>query len=111
MIIENQMAGANLGLEIRMGPDDVSFKKKEKRLEDQVVLQVNGVPVHVNPESMIVGNTEAATNLGLTNMEIGPDEVSVAQKKAVKDIDDKEMKDSITEFSSKLVELKKRFKI
>ena len=65
----------------------------------------------VNPESMIIAsNTEAASNLGLANMEIGPDEVSVVQKKANKDIDDKEMKDSISQFNSKLVELKKRFK-
>lgn len=65
----------------------------------------------VNPESMIIAsNTEAGSNLGLTNMEIGPDEVSVVQKKATKDIDDKEMKDSISQFNSKLVELKKRFK-
>ena len=80
-------------------------------LEDTVVLQVKGVPVTVNPESMIIAtNTEASSNLGLQNMEIGPDEVSVAQKKATKDIDDKEMKDSISQFNTKLVELKKRFK-
>lgn len=79
-------------------------------LDDTVVLQVNGVPVTVNPESMIVANTEAATPLGLTNMVIGPDEVSVAQKKATKDIDDKEMKDSIVQFNQKLAELKKKFK-
>jgi hypothetical protein len=115
MMIANTQAATNLGLNIRMGPDDVSFKKNQKqaehKLEDNVVLQVFGVPVTVNPESMIIAsNTEAGSNLGLTNMEIGPDEVSVVQKKATKDIDDKEMKDSISQFNSKLVELKKRFK-
>ena len=116
MIISNTQASTPLGLNIVMGPDDVSFKKTHKKqamsLEDNVVLQVNGVPVLVNPETMIVGNTQAATNLGLVNMEIGPDEVSVVQKKSVptKDIDDKEMKDSISGFNNKLAELKKRFK-
>lgn len=115
MNTNNQMASASLGQDIRIGPDDVSFKKNQKKheskLEDNVVLQVNGVPVYVNPEAMMnQNNTEASTNLGLTNMEIGPDEVSVAQKKATKDIDDKEMKDSISQFNNKLVELKKRFK-
>lgn len=79
--------------------------------DDEVVLQVNGVPVFVNPESLMNQNNQAAgVDLGLVKMEIGPDEVSVAQKKATKDIDDKEMKDSISQFNSKLVELKKRFK-
>jgi hypothetical protein len=115
LMIANTQAATSLGLNIRMGPDDVSFKKSHKqvehKLEDNVVLQVFGVPVTVNPEVMIIPtNTEAATNLGLANMEIGPDEVSVVQKKANKDIDDKEMKDSISAFNSKLVELKKRFK-
>jgi hypothetical protein len=82
MMIANTQAATPLGLNIRMGPDDVSFKKSQKqaehKLEDNVVLQVFGVPVTVNPESMIIAsNTEAASNLGLANMEIGPDEVSV----------------------------------
>ena len=46
--------------------------------EDSVVLQVNGVPVSVNPESMITSNTEAATRLNLNDMVIGPDDISVA---------------------------------
>lgn len=110
MMIANTQASTSLGLNIRMGPDDVSFKKRQHNLEDNVVLQVNGVPVGVNPEVMILGNTEAATNLNLEKMEIGPDEISVVQKKANKDIDDKEMKDSISQFTTKLAELKQRFK-
>jgi hypothetical protein len=45
-----------------MGPDDVTFKKRVPKiaaLEDNVVLQVWGVPVLVNPESMITADTEA----------------------------------------------------
>ena len=41
--------------------------------------QTNGVPVHVNPESMLSTNTEAATNLGFVDMECGPDELSFLQ--------------------------------
>mgnify|MGYP007004482536 CR=1 FL=1 len=74
---------------------------------DEVVLQVNGVPVHVNPESMIVSNTEAATPLGLTDMVIGPDEVSVVQKSSSKDLDDKEMKASIKKFKKKISQINK----
>ena len=44
--------------------------------------QTNGIPVLVNPESIIVPNTEAATPLSLTNMIIGPDEVSALQLSA-----------------------------
>ena len=110
MMIANTQASTSLGLDIRMGPDDVSFKKRQHKLEDNVVLQVYGVPVTVNPEIMILGNTEAATNLHLVDMELGPDEISVVQKKATKDIDDKEMKDSLSQFTTKLAELKKRFK-
>lgn len=114
MIIANTEAATSLGLDIRMGPDDVSFKKRVPKiasLEDNVVLQVWGVPVYVNPESLIIANTEAATGLGLVDMVLGPDYITAAQKKSNKDIDDKEMKDSISEFNLKLVELKKRFKI
>ena len=67
-----------------------------------MVLQVNGVPVLVNPESMIVDNTQAATTLGLTNMEIGPDEVSVVQKGKAKDLDDSEMKVQLKKFKKKI---------
>lgn len=116
MIIANTEAATNFGENIRMGPDDVTFKKslhhKElPKLEDNIVLQVWGVPITVNPESMIVANTEAAVDLGLTNMVLGPDDISVVQKKATKDLDDKEMKDSISQFNLKLVELKKKFNI
>jgi hypothetical protein len=38
-----------------------------------------GVPVLVNP--VLMTNTEGAANLGL-NMLVGPDDVSVARKKA-----------------------------
>lgn len=49
-------------------------------LEESVVLQVNGAPVFVNPESMIRADTEAATHLGLNDIKLGADEVSFSQK-------------------------------
>ena len=109
MMIANSEAASSLGLDIRMGPDDVSFKKRVPKiaaLEDNITLQVWGVPVTVNPESLIIANSEASVNLGLTDMILGPDEVSVVQKKANMNLDDKEMKDSIVQFNQKMVELK-----
>jgi len=41
--------------------------------------QTNGIPVFVNPESILEPNTEAASSLSLTNMIIGPDEVNALQ--------------------------------
>ena len=61
---------------------------------DTLNVQTAGVPVHVNPESMIVANTEASTNLDM-HIEMGPDEVSFSQKKATKNIDDADMKQTL----------------
>ena len=47
-----------------------------------VALAQKDVPVLVHPESMLRANTEAATSLGLADMEIGPDEVSAVQLSA-----------------------------
>jgi hypothetical protein len=51
---------------MEIGPDEVSFmmkqhydflkSKQDQRPDDGVVLQVNGIPVYVNPESMILQN-------------------------------------------------------
>lgn len=51
--------------------DKKEEKKEEKKadalleLDESVVLQVNGTPIYVKPESMQKTNTEAATNLGV----------------------------------------------
>ena len=58
--------------------------KAASLLEESVVLQVNGAPVLVNPETMLKVDTEARTNLGLVDMVVGMDELSVAQKKQLK---------------------------
>ena len=62
------MATAGLGIPLEIGPDDVT------------VLQVNGVPVLVNPESMLnlEPNQMATAGLGIP-LEIGPDDISVIQ--------------------------------
>ena len=75
--------------------------------DDDVVLQVYGMPVHVNPESMIVANTEASTPLGLTGMILGPDEISIAQKSHAKDLDDIETKADIKIFKKKISRINK----
>lgn len=54
---------------------------KANLLEESVVLQVNGSPITVNPETMLRTDTEARTNLGLVDIVVGLDELSVAQKK------------------------------
>jgi hypothetical protein len=65
MILQNQEASTNLGfVDMEIGPDEVSFLLKQhndfmntkERPDDGVVLQVNGVPVYVNPENMILQN-------------------------------------------------------
>jgi len=53
-------------------------------LEESVVLQVNGTPITVNPETMLRDNTEARTNLGLVDVVVGFDELSFAEKKQLK---------------------------
>jgi hypothetical protein len=85
---DNKGAAANATATAPAAPPKAALLQFIEPIDDTVVLQINGVPVHVNPESMIIQNTEASTNLGLTGMMLGPDEVSVAQKKANKDIDD-----------------------
>jgi hypothetical protein len=47
-------------------------------LEESVVLQVNGSPITVNPEALLRTNTEAATSLGLRDIVVGLDDLSVA---------------------------------
>jgi hypothetical protein len=44
--------------------------------------QSKGIPVLVNPESLLVANSEAASSLSLNNMIIGPDEVTALQLSA-----------------------------
>lgn len=45
-------------------------------------MESSGVPVYVNPESMLATNIMGSTSLGINHMEIGPDEVSILQHKA-----------------------------
>ena len=48
-----------------------------KRLTDLGgFVQLDGVPVFVNPESTLYANTQAATNFGFTDIPVGLDEVS-----------------------------------
>ena len=74
--------------------------------DDDVVLQVNGVPVLVNPESTLMNNQMAAAGLGL-DITTGPDDLSLLQGAPSKDLDDVDMKRSIRKFNQKLAQLNK----
>lgn len=39
-------------------------------------VNLNGFPVHVNPESTLYENTQAATNFGFVDIPVGLDEVN-----------------------------------
>lgn len=74
------MGAAHIALNVLVGPDDLSLAKtREEEGDESVVLQVNGVPVLVNPESMILKNSMGSANLGKSDL-IGPDDVAFSQK-------------------------------
>jgi len=55
--------------------------QKERRLTDiGDFIQLDGVPIFVNPESTIYSNTQAATNFGFIDVPVGLDEVSFLQQ-------------------------------
>jgi hypothetical protein len=59
----------------------VETEAEAERPEDSVVLQVNGVPVLVHPESMLGMNEMASARIfSAGTLVLGADEVSVAQK-------------------------------
>jgi hypothetical protein len=65
----------HLGLDMRIGPDEVSVARNHRQPYTKFV---QGVPVHVNPVIMRATGAEG-DHLGL-DMKIGPDEVSVIRK-------------------------------
>lgn len=52
------------------GIDFVQLDNLRRPIQDIVTLQVNGVPVTVNPESIMRENTQAGSHLGL-DLEVG----------------------------------------
>jgi|TARA_B110000285_G_C14927767_1_gene515881 hypothetical protein len=48
-------------------------------ISESGAVQLNGFPVHVNPESVLYANTQAATDFGFVDIPIGLDEVNFAQ--------------------------------
>lgn len=118
MILQNSEAATNLGfVDMECGPDELSFLMQQhhdflnsQRPEDDTILQVNGVPVIVHPESMLLSNTQASTNLGLVDMEIGADEVSAVQlAKDLKNIDDGDMAGAIEGFNQLMVKINNKY--
>lgn len=82
--------------------------------DDTTVLQVNGIPVYVNPETMLGTNTEAATNLGFVDMKMGPDELTFVQKdtgKKLKEIDDDEMAAALKGFEKDMADIRAKYSI
>lgn len=78
VLYQDTQAAANLGfVDMRVGPDELNLVGQ--KLEEGVVLQVNGVPVYVNPESTLYSNTQAGVSLGLNEMRVGPDDLNVIQ--------------------------------
>ena len=115
IIVANTEAATNLGfVDMSMGPDELSFLMTQhrnfliSRPEDVTVLQVNGVPVTVNPESFIIPNTEAATNLGFVAMTSGPDELSFIQRD-LKNIDDDEMASALKGFNEDMAKINEKY--
>ena len=117
MLDTNTEAATNLGfVDMECGPDELSFLQQQhlQHLQsqttplDSVVLQVHGVPVFVNPESMLDTNTQAATNLGFVDMECGPDELTFMQKD-MKNIDDDEMAAALTGFNKQIAQINAKY--
>ena len=92
-LLSNDMASARLNpcedingnpRKCTIGPDDVSIAQMEKNkpaFDDAVVLQVNGVPVLVNPESELMVNQMASARLMGQNdkpLEVGPDNITLS---------------------------------
>jgi hypothetical protein len=82
-----------------VGPDEITGLSQ---LNSEVVLQVNGVPVLVNPESDLMENEMADARLNpclnkdgtVKACEVGPDELKgLAQKKSVPVMEPVHMKD------------------
>lgn len=64
---------------MQVGLEDLTFMQREKQPADDsnVVLQVNGVPVLVNPESMI--KTDTTTSVGISSMQVGLEDLTFPQ--------------------------------
>jgi hypothetical protein len=59
---------------------------------------------------MIIANTQAATNLGLVDMEMGPDEVSAIQvQKDLKKIDDEDMAGALDGFNQLIQKINTKY--
>ena len=63
------------------GIQSINLLRNPVEFDDDVTLQVNGVPVLVKPESMMnLDNQMAASDLGVRGVMVGPDELRFAQK-------------------------------
>ena len=86
ILLENEAADIDLRQRdiILDGVNGYEFTQLDSQPDESVVLQVRGVPVYVNPESMMFQPTDnqmQSAPLGFP-LVIGPDDVSVLQTKA-----------------------------
>lgn len=55
-------------------------KEGEKKPAAASLIQSEGIPVFVNPESVLYQNTEAASSLNMNEVMVGPDELNLVQE-------------------------------
>ena len=67
--MKDTMGTADFGNQIRVGPDDVTYKKSQALAQ--------GVPVHVNP--VVMKDAMGDATLGFKVL-VGPDEVALHKK-------------------------------
>ena len=79
MLMSNTMAAARIFANgtVDIGPDEITAAQMPEDIDESVTLQVNGVPVLVNPESMLMSNTMAGSRIFANGtLDIGPDEIT-----------------------------------
>ena len=71
-LMDNNVTVGNLKNLVTDKPSPITLKLAQ--------LEASGEPVLVNPESMLMGNTMAKAQLGLSKLRVGPDEMNLNQK-------------------------------
>ena len=80
-LMDNNVTIGHLKNLVTDKPAPITLKLAQMEKDDSVKLaQTEGVPVTVQPESMLKGNTMAGARLGLNKLRVGPDELNLHQK-------------------------------
>jgi len=79
--MDNNVTIAHLKNLVIDKPAPITTKLAQIEKSDSLNLaQTNGVPITVNPESIMGTNNMAKANLGLIKVRVGPDEFNLAEK-------------------------------